>query len=815
MESIKEGLDKKSWFESMHKSAPSTDWKKIELQNTLSKYKNSIQHYKGDFINLAGGNVIGKWSERGSVNQSGSILKTAYNRLTQKLYAISDGGSMWQSRQDGFNWEVVEDQLRFDGRFLEIVYPSGQFKIISSIQGIPYFSTGMEWQRATGIPEDTEIIKNKDITIINDGKDIFYLSKLKSTNQVVLFHSSDFGSHFVIKKIFSTNQLEDVAMSGDRTANTFYMIEKVTSSTCRVLRWNSSTNSIETINNSTTLSYGLESEINLKAAFHNNNATFYITKSDKTLWKSSNLGSSWISIIELDHYPWEPGIFVSNENPNVLMYGAVHLYRSDDGGYNWERANHWQEYYGAEISNLHADIMNIEEFKDEDGHFITVSTHGGIYTSDDLGATFANRSLDSLNVSQYYDVKTYPADNKTILAASQDQGIQRSYDFLEGLTAFDQFYSGDFGHITFTNNQSDAWAVFPGGRVTYFNNPITFDASQPDVVDLYYDINSTHESVFIPPMIKNPYDDKSVLVAGGSIHNGPGAYIIEIAVNDFGNAWDTIIQWPYNFNLGQSKISALAYNPLKTNEIYVATNQGDFYRSIDSGHTFSQTEADLATTGNKYATKILCSEINDNEILLAGSGYSNAAVYYSEDSGQNFSPMIDGLPLTTVFDLAHSPDEKYIFAATEAGPYLYSKELQKWFDMAGGLAPNQRYTSVEYEILTDDFGSTNEIIRFGTFGRGIWDFSLEGISSNQDKAQANAEEDVYIFPNPATDYISTRVFDTQMRFTIVNSYGQQIFTGLQNAQQNSKIDISLYPNGIYYIIFEGNNYKKVNSFIKI
>ena len=77
-----------------------------------------------------------------------------------------------------------------------------------------------------------------------------------------------------------------------------------------------------------------------------------------------------------------------------------------------------------------------------------------------------------------------------------------------------------------------------------------------------------------------------------------------------------------------------------------------------------------------------------------------------------------GLPNTLVFELAGTPDDEYFFAATEVGPYVYIVDDEEWLDLAGISAPDQTYWSVEYvpELHT---------ARFGTYGRGIWDFIMD------------------------------------------------------------------------------------------
>ena len=75
-----------------------------------------------------------------------------------------------------------------------------------------------------------------------------------------------------------------------------------------------------------------------------------------------------------------------------------------------------------------------------------------------------------------------------------------------------------------------------------------------------------------------------------------------------------------------------------------------------------------------------------------------------------------------------------LFAATEIGPYVYSKNDNEWYFLSGVSAPDQTYWSVDYipEINT---------ARFGTYGRGIWDFVL---NENYDLILGDVNNDLTI-----------------------------------------------------------------------
>jgi hypothetical protein len=110
-------------------------------------------------------------------------------------------------------------------------------------------------------------------------------------------------------------------------------------------------------------------------------------------------------------------------------------------------------------------------------------------------------------------------------------------------------------------------------------------------------------------------------------------------------------------------------------------------------------------------------KLTSNLVWFAGSGYSNPGVFKSTNGGVTFTAMNTGLPSTLVYEIVANTNETQLYAATEAGPYVYIVSQNQWYPMIGAATPTQSYTTVEY--LT----STN-VVRFATYGRGIWDFRI-------------------------------------------------------------------------------------------
>ena len=121
-----------------------------------------------------------------------------------------------------------------------------------------------------------------------------------------------------------------------------------------------------------------------------------------------------------------------------------------------------------------------------------------------------------------------------------------------------------------------------------------------------------------------------------------------------------------------------------------------------------------ATSGFNYGSFIHASRLNKNMAFYCGSG---GKVYKTTNGGTSFTDMSTGLPNSFVNELVLNTAETLLFAATDAGPYVCVLSTGQWYSMAGTTAPVKSFTAVEY-VAADN------IVRFATFGRGVWDFQI-------------------------------------------------------------------------------------------
>jgi len=755
-EDIPKKKDREAWFELMHQAAEGVDWREIEIQNRKEQAQRKLAMRKenGYVRNssevVANGNLRGKWLERGSNNNAGSMLLVNYLVEDDMLYGLSAGGTLWKGDRSGAYWQVVNQDYRFTGDLVEARYlENGTLRIIANLNHHPVYSDdgGITWIEGEGIVSNGGA-HMKDFVEVENG-DMYVLQKSSSGGDYWVYRSRDNGENWSPKYNFTTSDHRNLNMVEVSNSESIMIIEQLNTNLSAIHLWNPVLDNFEIITGNSPISFADNQTANLQATYSDDTVRMYLWNYyfDSNLeinvsqfFSSKDLGATWDFMTNLPTRPWSVGVYVHPSDHTKMMYGEVNPYRSANGGKFWSQVSVWWEYYDDIFTKLHADIMDIKEFKLADGTpFTIVCNHGGVSQSFDYGDTYENIGLLNLNISQYYSVTTHPDRPEWVFAGSQDQGIQRGKIFGDEQASLDQVRSGDYGHNIFSGEEDNFWTVYPWGSVSYYDNPLIQGPSA------YWSLPFDNNSAWIPQLVSHP--DKSqnaIFIAGGSLTSELASHIIRLDIDNFGEIVPT--QFSKNFNELGGDVSAIGINYFDHDEIYSLTSNGIFYKSTDGGATFEHKDFGFPGGHWLYGSCIKPSKLDQNVIYISGSGYSNPSVYKSTDAGESFQRMDNGLPSTMVFYLAPNEDESLIFAATEAGPYVFVTDEDRWFDLSGVGTPNQTYWSVEYieEIQT---------ARFGTYGRGIWDFEVEEQLVGLEEDIAASRIRIEAYPNPIGEKI--------------------------------------------------------------
>lgn len=819
---------REAWFELMHQAEEGVDWREIEFQNNINsaRYKNELRANIGsrnpilDGEIVADGNLEGKWIERGSNNNAGNMITVNYFKEEDMLFGRSAGGTLWKGDRSGFNWEVVNQDYRFQTDLVEARYlPNGDIRYIAALNQRPVYSDdeGQTWTPSEGMETTSSA---RMIDFIEDNNDNMYvLQKAHNINFISAYRSTDNGSSWQEVYEFTGRNHRDYNLVTVGGSDDIMVIEQKDEDQTRIFMWNEANSTFDIVQENSPVGFGSENDrANFNAVFDGDSLRLFMLtpisvevidngeisfEKRQKLMTSVDTARTWDEVSVLPTVPWDVGLFVSPTNYKKMNYGEVNPYTSSSGGKFWSKTSNWWEYYNDIFNKIHADIMDIKEFEDQDGEpFTIVCNHGGISQSYDYGETFDNIGLISLNISQYYSVATHPTDREWIFAGAQDQGFQRGRIEDEEEASLDQVISGDYGHIVFSGPQDKMWTVYPWGSVSYYNNPKTQGPTAG------WELKSDNETVWIPPLLGHPdKTQNAIFMAGGNHEGGSGSHMIRLDID--GNGQIVPSQFDYDFRqTNGGEVSAMGISPLNFDLIFVATTGGHIFKSDDGGDSFERKQVGLPTDHYLYGSCIKPSLIDENVVYVSGSGYSNPGVYKSTDAGETYVPMNIGLPGTMVFSLAPNEDESLIFAATEAGPYVYVTEKDEWFELSGVGTPNQTYWSVEYIPET-------QTARFGTYGRGIWDFDVINQVTNIKDEEFADEVNLSVYPNPFVDFITIdSKWEKASNVSIVNQSGEKVFSEDNKLLKKMLVDMSDFTTGIYFVTITSENRSVTEKIIK-
>jgi len=682
---------RKQWFKERHRAPEGVDWKAIERQNGLDQLakRNRLANRR------AGPDAFGGvWVERGSNNQSGRMHDARWNADKSALYAGSSLGGIWRGDLDGTAWEPLGDNLYGGAHRLAVLPPETaggpDVLIAASNGGLIHRSVddGKTWTVPTGIPAAWWV---RRVTQTLDGTHTVYIVLEAQSGRFGLYRSTDNGASF--QNLFDLGDYAgDVWVPRDGGSEVYLLYaDDLRLSNDRGETW-------------TTLGAIPGDVIGGELAGSEAGAPRFWVAMDGDLWRSDDGGMSWTFVRELEDY-WGR-MDASIVDPDIFAWGGVEVHYTTDGQH-FEIVNGWGEYYGDPYRMLHADIMGMGVLPDGDGEVWYIGTDGGLYTSVDSLDTVENLSMEGLRVSQYYSTLTSAVDPTQVAAGSQDQGYQITNDITqtEDVYVFDQILSGDYGHLTSSNGSHDyVYSVYPGFIL------VQVGETSPSLE--YLDFPPAGNFAWLPPIVAEPQKKKNFFF--------PGTQIWRFRLED-GGTWQPSLYSEHNFSSdGYEYVSALTFSPVDSQRAYAATNYGRLFYSEDKAKTWTQA-ADAGPQGQwLYGAALLASSTDIDTVWVGGSGYGSPAVYRSRDGGRTWKAFNDGLPDTLVYSLAEAPDGSgTLFAGTETAAYRRDKGAdQAWVDITDAAAPVTTYWSAE--ALRHE-----NTIRFGTYGRGIWDYQLD------------------------------------------------------------------------------------------
>jgi len=681
---------RKAWFRERHKAPPEIDVQQIERANGLAQ----IAKRNALAATRAGrGDGEPEWVERGSDNLAGRMHVAQHSPDQQWLYGGSALGGIWKRDLAGGEWIPLGDNLYGGAHWLAVLpAPASDLPevlVAATDWGLIHRSEdgGRSWLVPDGVGSPWEV---RRLIRTSDGSNTLFL--ITGTNgNYRLLRSVDMGQSF--EQVYSLGGYAGDLWTPRTGESHLYLLvhDEVYSSRDLGDSW------------SLVGALGIESERGELVGSEAGAPRLWAIVDGNALHRSDDAGLTWGHVTEVVDY-WG-SLAASVFDVDLFAWGGVEVYRTADGE-TFDIVNGWGDYYGSPATMLHADIPGIDVLLDaHDQEIWYVSTDGGLYQSLDGLATVENLSLQGLRISQYYSTLTSSVDPGHFAAGSQDQGYQWTTTAgADGdLYSLEQVISGDYGHLTSGDGTHGyVFSVYPG-----------FIMVQVGEVEPWYswlDFPADEEYGWLPPVVADPDTPEDFYFCATRLYryspSGDSWAFEEWSNQQFGESW---YEWA----------SALAFSPLDSDLAWAATNYGRLFYSDDHGKTWNAS-SDLGPESHYfYGTALLPSSSDAGTVWVGGSGYYGTPVYRSTDGGRTYDPWDEGLPDTLVYCLCEAPDGSgTLFAGTETAAYRRDAGGAEWVDITSDVAPVTIYWSCE--ALTAE-----NTIRFGTYGRGVWDYRLD------------------------------------------------------------------------------------------
>ncbi len=704
--------EREAWMAERHRAAPGVDWRAIEEQNARAEMLRRSAPLEGPMAPVGG-----FWSEVGSRNQAGRMHCAVLGPVRADapegrfLYAGSNLGGMWRGNPSGTEWTPLGDNL-YGGVHEIVALPAvvagdPDVLVVTQDDGDVYRSVdgGQTWVTPAGLPA---LSSARGLAALQDtARTIVLYGEWASRGRV--YTSSDLGQSFTLRWTGPVNWPGDiwVPRTGPEAVNTVYLLRSN-----QVLKSTDGGVTFTTLAN-----VGSTGSRGRLVGSEAGAPRLYVAALEGSQWRlyRSDGGVSWTSVSDLDHLwtgnSWE-SFQASSVNPDLLASADIETWRSFNGGASFQRQNTWGSYYGDPANRLHADVPGIHCWPDPDdpgAEIWYVSTDGGLYESRDGFVTVQNLSLSGLGVSQYYSTLTSSIDTELILAGAQDQGYQRGRYAGPGIdgpsTDFDQLISGDYGHLTSSSGgHGKVYSVYPGFIL------VQQGEQNPQLQFPVLDFPAGSNHGWLPMVQADPIAPGTVFLCADVLYR-----FTQVSGPNFSQA----VHSAHDFLVGGANyLTAIDFAPSDPQRVYAANDRGRLFFSTDHGVTWTNSASIGPDPHYFYGTAIDVNPDDALEAVVGGSGYSGPAVFRTTNGGATWQAESAGLPPTLVYDLAWAADGGGdLYAATETGAWRWRRSTGQWTSIAHDRTPITIYWSVEA------VPSAN-VMRFGTYGRGIWDYHL-------------------------------------------------------------------------------------------
>jgi PKD repeat protein len=382
-------------------------------------------------------------------------------------------------------------------------------------------------------------------------------------------------------------------------------------------------------------------------------------------------------------------VLADPEDKDIVYAGGVNCFKSVDGGITWDISSHWWGDCG--VPAVHADLHVLEY--NPINNRIYAGNDGGIYYTANDGTSWPEIT-SGLPISQVYRIGQAKTDINKVINGYQDNG-------------------------TSTYMGTPYWQTTNGGD----GMECAFDHETPSY---------SYSTIYYGDIYRHFNNSGGVHVAGNGVHGmtESGGWITPFCLHEgdadimFGgykNVWraegikTNTFTWKKLTTEGSSDIYVVEHSPANY-DLFYYSRSGQLYRS---DNVMSESPEWITLTsylpGSGDVHEVEAHPFDENIVVIT----RGTKVYQSDNKGYAWTDISGTLPAINMNSIAfylNSIDGMYV--GSDAGVYYRDASMSDWVMYSAGLPVDASINEVE--IYHNPANPAEDVIRAGTYGRGLW-----------------------------------------------------------------------------------------------
>lgn len=415
---------------------------------------------------------------------------------------------------------------------------------------------------------------------------------------------------------------------------------------------------------------------------------------------------------------------VSPANPDHVFIYGVPMLRSRDGGKTWVEMD--------SVGQVHSDHHALWINPKDDQHML-MGNDGGLYQTYDQGDTWLH--INNVAAGQFYTVNVDMETPYNVYGGLQDNGVQRgsSKSIPNRTKHWEAIFGGDGMYVApDPRNSKLVYTGFQFGN--YFR--LELDRGRNTRITPQHDLGEAPlRWNWRTPLILSKHNPDIVYMAAQRVYR---------SLNK-GDEWEAIsgdlTRNRKQGNVPFSSIAALAESPLQFGLLYAGSDDGLLWVSKNGGGSWEAIHTGLPT--NRWISSVFPSPHDKSTVFVTLNGYRedefNTYIYKSVDYGKTWTSLKGNLPESVANVIVQDPvSAELLYAGLDNGSYVSLDGGNAWHALPGALnvpAYDMIVHPRDFELVIGTHGRSVMIadvkplqaLREGGIARGVVAFAPESI----------------------------------------------------------------------------------------